>query len=284
MNVINSSVKNLGLLKGRIISIVMSLISISLAHYAGFLSHAPNPIVAAAGRDLIIGVTGTFIFYISFCSVISMVIVNSVLPYSSVFGVFASRAVSGLKLKSMSRKKRFVKEYNSTMKKERPLSSAAQALFILILMSGLYIDFEFSLLSASVLSLATVLIVLSLLFRSKFLLVLSAKKLSKRLKSRPSEKVNMASETLFTIVSASVVAAFVLGAMRINMLINSSPQQITTPYFKGYGNLLASSGSSVFILERSEDQERYMYLTPDYALSIESETGTFPLLGNDSNN
>ena len=170
------------------------------------------------------------------------------------------------------------------MKKERPLSSAAQALFILILMSGLYIDFEFSLLSASVLSLATVLIVLSLLFRSKFLLVLSAKKLSKRLKSRPSEKVNMASETLFTIVSASVVAAFVLGAMRINMLINSSPQQITTPYFKGYGNLLASSGSSVFILERSEDQERYMYLTPDYALSIESETGTFPLLGNDSNN
>jgi len=282
MNLIKNNIKNFGLLRGRISGIVMSLISISLAHYAGFLSNAPIPVVTAAGGDLIIGVTGTFIFYISFCAVISMVIVNFALPPISVFGVFASRAMHGLKFKNISGKKKFIKEYNSAMEKERPFCTVAQALFLLILIPGLYLDFEFSMLSASVLALAIVLIVLSWLFRAKFLLVLNVKNFVKRVKSRPSEKINMASATLFTVVSVSVLAAFVLGAMRIDMLMNSPSQQITTPYFKGYANLLASSGSSVLILEKHEGQARFMYLTPDYALSIESEAGAFPLLGNDS--
>lgn len=51
----------------------LALVSLSLAHYAGFLFQVPSQIVAVAGLPLAKGVTSTFLFYVFFCAVIARV-------------------------------------------------------------------------------------------------------------------------------------------------------------------------------------------------------------------
>ena len=51
----------------------MTLLSLSMAHYAGFLMRVPLSSVAVAGAPLAGGVTATFLFYMFFCLVIARV-------------------------------------------------------------------------------------------------------------------------------------------------------------------------------------------------------------------
>ena len=282
MDAFKGKLKNLYPNKGRVVGAVISVVSISLAHYAGFLSKVPLQIVAASGANLILGVTATFIFYISFSAILARVIVWFFLPFLLLLFVATGRAEHGFKLKGMSKKKKFVKNYNGMIENENLIVLLAQLGMFALIMPGLYLDPKFSWSSATLFVVVLFLVVLSGLFRAKFLLLFNIDSYMKRLKKRSDEKINAVSAALFTAITALVVSSYAMGLMRVNMLTMSEPQQITNRYFIGYANLLASSGSSALVYEKADGKARYMYLTADYALAVESEPKSFPLLGSES--
>lgn len=264
--------------KGRIVGIIVSVVSISLAHYAGFLSIIPLQIVAASGSDLAFGVTATFLFYISLSAIMARVIVGIFLPLVLPAIVIAGRIEHGIRLKSLSKKKKFVKSYNVLLESENLFVVASQLVIFTFILFGLYLEPKPTWSSVTLIIVVLILVILSGLFRAKFLLVFDINKYISMINKRPVEKVNAVSALFFTVVAAMVVFSYVIGLMRINTLISSQPQQITNRYFKGYANLLASSGSSALLYQKQNGNERYMYLTADYALAVESKPKSFPLL------
>jgi len=256
--------------------------SISLAHYAGFLSKVPLQIVAASGSDLIIGVTGTFIFYISFCAIMSRVMVGILLPFLLTILLFAGRVEQGFRLKSISKKKKFIKHYNYMVANENIFVTLVQLVVFLPLMLKLYVDTEYSVPFIVLAITAILFVVLSGLFRTKFLLQCSWNKFTNRMKCRPVEKDHVTSAVIFTAISSLVILSYVMGLMRMDLLKSATPQQITNPYYQGYANLLASSGSFVLIYQHVNGEARYMYLASGYALAVESKPMSFPLLGSES--
>lgn len=279
MNTFNKKISSLYSNKGRIISTILAIVSISLAHYAGFLSELPLQIVAASGSDLMLGVTTTFIFYISFSAILARIIIWFFLPFVLFIIAVTGRAEHGLKLKRMSKKKKFVKNYKNMLKNENSLVVLAQFIIFILIMQGLYLNLEFTWMYASLFIVTLFLVILSGLFRANFLLLFNIKQYLNRLNNRPNEKVNAVSAALFTAVTTLVVTSFAMGLMRVNTLTKSKQQQITNHYFNGYASLIANSGSSTLLFEKADGKSRYIFLTANYALAVESKPKSFPLLG-----
>lgn len=125
---------------------------------------------------------------------------------------------------------------------------------------------------------ALISVIISGLFRAKYFLLLDWARFVKRVKRNTLAQVNVASAALVIIISALVVAAFFMRAMRMNLLRKVQPQQITNKYFAGYANLLASSGSSTLLFEQADGKFRYIYAASEYTLAVESREMTFPVL------
>jgi len=282
MSISNHKLTSLFPINTRTTGAIVSIASISLAHYAGFLSAVPLQIVAASGPDLALGVTATFLFYTSFSAILARIVAPFLITYILVMLVFIERAEHGTKLETLSKKKKFVRSYSSLIDNETYLATALQIGLFIIIMSATYLEPSPSWTSATLLTIASILLALPGLLKTRFLLLLNIKKYLNRIYKRPHERARAISAGLLTTITALVVSSYTMGLMRINMLTNSEPQQITNRYFKGHANLLATSGSSALVYEKINNQERYMYLTADYALAVESEPNSFSILGSKS--
>lgn len=278
MSLIFNATKSLNAHKGRLLNTFFALAAISLAHYAGFILWLPLQIMAASGGALAAGVTATFVFYVALCAVVSRVVIGMVQPFLLLYLVGAGRVEQGYSLQSWKKKRKFVRSYNNLMDNEGYYWLSAQVLLFVTFLPTIYLEFTLTWKSGLGLLIVLFFISLVVLLRARFLLSLSWTFFVRRFENRTASKNNMASALLVSIASALVVASFVMGSMRMASLKSAQPQQITNEYFTGYANLIASSGSSTLLYEHAEGKARYIYVTSDYALAVESTPKSFALL------
>lgn len=264
--------------RGRISNGILAAVSIALAHYAGFVFNLPLQILAASGRSLAPGVTATFLFYVGLCAVVARVGIGILQPILLLQLLTTDRVEHGIELSNIRKKRKYVRSYHQLLKNEGSVWLVCQAILFTTLILWLYIDFTLTWTSGLSVLTALLLIVITGLFRSKFLLMPRWVVFKKRLKNSSSSQANVASAAFVTITSALVVTSFLMGHMRMELLVKSAPQQITNDYFSGYAKLIANSGSSTLLLEENDGNYRYIYVTSEYALTVESKPKSFPAL------
>lgn len=266
--------------KTSILAGLVALVSLSLAHYAGFLSSVPLQIVAVAGVSLAKGVTTTFLFYLFFCAVSARVLIAIVQLATLPFLALSDRLGRGFRrTMDWPRQRRFVRTHSETIKWEGIVWILMQALLFLFLMLGIYIKFSVTWLSGMALLLSIVLVVLSGLVRSGFFLQPKPRTFIRKIRTRRVRSGRTASATFVTITGALVVVAFFMGAMRASLLRDQTAQRIVTKEFTGMAAVIASSEGALLLFQKQNADLRYIYSAPEFTTSIETKP-VFPPIGN----
>lgn len=264
--------------KLKVLTSILTLTSICFAHYAGFILYLPTQIVAAASSSLATGITLTFLSYVMICAVFARVIVGFFQTFLPPITLLITRFENGVNLKAMKRKIKYVESYDGVLKMDSIVWLFFQMMTFIFLLLVLYVDVNYSNRGLGLFLLVSLFMILSWALRSKLLLVGNINGFIRRIKRRQKFKANAISASLLTFATTLILVSFLMGKMRVNMLKEASPQQITNSYFIGYANLLASSGTASLLLERDGDYRRYIYATSEFVLTVESEPKHFPKL------
>lgn len=251
---------------------VLAILSLSLAHYAGFLMKVPLQIVAVAGMPLAKGVTATFLFYVFFCAVFARVLTSilqlAVLPFIAA----TDRFESGFRRKmDWSHQRRFVRSHNRSIKWEGFIWIAIQALLFLLMMLSIYVEFAGTWISVVGLFTSIVLVVLTGLFRSGFFLQPQPSSFIKKIRTRRARSGRAASAAFVTTTTALIIVAFFMGAMRANLLRDQQPHPIVTTTFTGSAAVIASSEGALLLYQKQGTDLRYIYSAPEFTASIETK-------------
>lgn len=265
--------------KASVLGGVLAIVSLSLAHYAGFLMKVPLQIVAVAGMPLVKGVTATFLFYVFFCTISARVMASAlqlfVLPVLAVI----DRLERGFRRKmDWSHQRRFVRSHSQTIKWEGYIWIVIQALFFLLLMLGIYVDFTITWITGVWLFISIVLVFLSGLVRSGFFLQPKPSTFIRKIKKRPARSGRAASAVFVTTTAALIIIAFFMGGMRASLLRDQKPQMIVTKEFTGMATVIASSEGALLLFQKQGDELRYIYSAPEFTASMETKP-VFPPIG-----
>lgn len=262
--------------KATLASGLLTITSLSLAHYAGFMMAVPMQILAIAGLPLAKGVTATFLFYLFLCAAISRVFTAISL---AIFGPFLVAAllprIIGKRNPGWREKKQFVMTHRQMLRKEVIFSQLIHALLFPFLVVSLYVQRTTTLHSATLFSLAATLLLVAFLIRSEFLLQLKWKPFIRKVKTRPRVGGRTGSAAFVTLVTTLIVASFFLGKWRMELLQSQNPGETVTTSFSGAATLLASSDRSILLYQKEGDAERYIYSSPEFTTSFESRAGVF---------
>ena len=257
------------------VKVFLAFSSISLSHYVGFIVDLPTGIVAASGGSLVAGVTSIFIFYLTFSVIFAKVFTAILQPFLFPLYILISRLLLGLKLTGLRKRKKFVRDYNGFVNTESYTLLTMQVVLATIIMGILYLEPPTNKKSAIVVLSALLILLTVFLFRARFFLLCNPRLFFNRIRKREKDKSIAITGVIVTLITFSIVASFFIGSMRMTLLKKNKPQQITNSYFRGYANLLASSGLSALIYEKRNNEYRYMYITNDYALAVESNPNIF---------
>ena len=265
--------------KASVLGGVLAIISLSLAHYAGFLMKVPLQIVAVAGMPLAKGVTATFLFYMFFCAVFARVLTSMLQLVVLPFLALTDRLERGFSRKMDWRhQRRFVRSHTQIIKWEGHIWFAIQALLFLLLMLGIYVKFTITWVSGVGLFTSIVLVFLSGLVRSGFFLQPSPGTFSRKFKRRPARSGRAASAAFVTIAAALIIVAFFMGGMRASLLRDQEPQMTLTKDFTGMATVIASSEGALLLFQKQGIELRYIYSTPEFVTSMETKP-VFPPIG-----
>lgn len=268
--------------KASLIGGVLAIISLSLAHYAGFLMKVPLQIVAVAGGSLAKGVTATFLFYLFFCAVSARVIASVLLIALLPALAIQDRLEGGIRREmSWSSQRRFVRSHTRTIKWENYIWLFIQSLIFLLLMLAIYVKFSMTWISGLVLIGSVLLIALSGLVRSGFFLQPKWKTFVRKNKSRPARFSRVVSASIVTVTGALIVVAFLLGGMRGNLLRSQEPGLVLTKDFVGMATVIASSGDELLLFQKKGNDFRYIYSAAGFTASFETAP-VFPVLERNS--
>ncbi len=248
------------------------MLSLSLAHYAGFLMKVPLQIVAVAGLPLVTGVTATFLFYVFFCAVFARVLASIFQLFALPLLAAADRLECGLLRKmNWSHQRRFVKSHTATIKWEGYIWIILQASLFLLVMLAIYVKFTMTWLSGVGLFTSIIFVVLSGLVRAGFFLQPSPIIFIKKIKRRSARSGRAASAAFVTATAALIVTAFFMGSMRASLLRNDEPHMIITKEFIGNANVIASTEGTLLLFQKQGDEFRYIYSTPEFTASMETK-------------
>lgn len=265
--------------KASVLGGVLAIISLSLAHYAGFLMKVPLQIVAVAGMPLAKGVTATFLFYLFFCAVFARVLTSMLQLVVLPFLALTDRLERGFSRKmDWTHQRRFVRSHTQTIKWEGYIWIAIQALLFLLLLLGIYVKFTITWISGVGLFTSIVLALLSGLLRSGFFLQPSPSIFSRKIKKRPARSGRAASAAFVTITAAFIIVAFFMGGMRASLLRDQEPPMTMTKDFTGMATVIASSEGALLLFQKQGIEFRYIYSTPEFTTSIETKP-VFPPIG-----
>lgn len=265
--------------KASIFGGLLAIVSLSLAHYAGFLVQVPLQIVAIAGLPLAKGVTATFLFYVFFCAVFARVLTSMAQLVVLPFFALSDRLERGFRRKmDWAHQRRFVRSHSRTIKWEGHVWVVIQVILFLLLMLGTYVKFTITWVSGVGLFVSMVLVILAGLVRSGFFLQPNLHAFSRKIKTRPARSGRTASAAFVTITGALVIVAFFLGGMRASLLRDQEPQMTLTKAFAGMATVIASSEGALLMFQKQGEEIRYVYFTPEFATSIETKP-VFPPLG-----
>jgi hypothetical protein len=264
--------------KTSVIGGILAVISLSLAHYAGFLMKVPLQIVAVAGMPLVKGVTATFLFYVFFCAVFARVLTSilqlAVLPFIGA----ADRSPDFYRKMDWSRQRRFVRSHSGTIKWEGLIWVAIQSLMFLLMMLSIYVEFSGTWTSVAGLVASIILIIMTGLLRSGFFLQPKPRIFLKKIKARPVRAGRAASAAFVTTTSALIIVAFFMGTMRASLLRDQQEHSIVTKEFVGKAAVIASADGVLLLLQKKESEMRYIYSTAEFTAAIETKS-VFPPLG-----
>jgi len=257
----------------------LAIVSLSLAHYAGFLMKVPLQIVAVAGMSLAKGVTATFLFYVFFSAVVARVLIAilqlAILPFFAV----TDRMERGFRRKmDWSHQRRFVRSHSQTIKWEGYIWILIQAISFFLIMFAVYVDFTITWISGVVLCISIVLVFMSGLLRAKFFLQPKASVFIRKVKTRPARSGRMASAVFVTATTALVIIAFFMGTMRASLLRDQNPHMVVTKEFADMAAVIASSDGALLLFQKQGSELRYIYSTPEFTTSMETKS-VFPPIG-----
>lgn len=265
--------------KASVLGGVLAIISLSIAHYAGFLMKVPLQIVAVAGMPLAKGVTATFLFYMFICAVLARVLVSMLQLVVVPTFALTDRLETGFSWKmSLKKQRRFVRSHTQTINLEGYIWIYIQSLFFILLMLAIYVKFKVTWISGVGLLVSILLILLSGLVRSGFFLQPIPRVFARKIKERPIRSGRMASAVFVTIMAALIILAFFMGVMRASLLREQSPQLTMTKDFNGMAAVIASSGGELLLFQKNDIEIRYIYFTPEFTTSVESKP-VFPPIG-----
>lgn len=258
---------------------LLAIVSLSLAHYAGFLMKVPLQIVAVAGMPLAKGVTATFLFYVFFCAVFARVLTSILQLAFLPFLAATDRLERGFRRRMDWRHQRhFVRSHSRIIKWEGYIWIFIQAVTFLLLMLAIYVKFTITWISGVGLFISITLIVLSGLVRSGFFLQPKPSTFIRKIKSRPKVSGRATSAVFVTATAALVIVAFFMGSMRASLLRDQEPQIIVTKEFTDMATVIASSDGSLLLFQKQGVEFRYIYSAPEFTASIETKS-VFPPLG-----
>ncbi|UMR31598.1 hypothetical protein MJ904_05105 [Massilia sp. MB5] len=264
--------------KASVVGGVLAIISLSLAHYAGFLIKVPLQIVAVAGMPLAKGVTATFLFYVFFCAVFARVLTSilqlALLPLFALtdrFGFGFRREMD------WTHQRRFVRSHTGTIKWEGFVWIAIQALMFLLMMLSIYVEFAGTWTAVAGLFASIVLILLTGLLRAGFYLQPKPRSFIKKIKTRRARSGRTASAAFATATAALIVVAFFMGAMRANLLRDQQAHPIVAKDFTGKAAVIASSEGALLLLQKQGQELRYIYSTAEFTASMETKPVFTPL-------
>lgn len=267
--------------KTSVLAGVLAIVSLSLAHYAGFLIEVPLQIVAVAGVPLASGVTATFLFYIFFCAVFARVITAIFQLVALPLLALADRLGPGFRRKmEWPHQRRFVRTHTETIKWEGYVWVAIQALLFLLMMLALYVKFSFTAVSAVGLVASVTFILLSVLVRCGFFLQPKPRTFVRKIKTRHARYGRAASGAFVTATAALTLAAFFMGSMRASLLRDQAPQMLVSKEFTGLATIIASSEGALLLFQKQEKELRYIYSAPEFTASMESKP-VFAPIGSD---
>lgn len=258
---------------------VLAIVSLSLAHYAGFLMKVPLQIVAVAGMPLAKGVTATFLFYVFFCTVFARVLISMLQLVALPFLAVTDRLERGFRRRmDWPHQRRFVRSHSQTIKWEGYIWIFIQAFSFLLLMLGIYVKFTITWISGVGLFTSIVLIVLSGLVRSGFFLQPKLNTFIRKIKTRPARSGRAASAVFVTITAALIIVAFFMGSMRASLLRDQEPHMIVTKEFTDVATVIASSEGALLLFQKQGIEFRYIYSAPEFTASMETKP-VFPPIG-----
>ena len=265
--------------KASILGGTLAIISLSLAHYAGFLMNFPLQIVAVAGMPLAKGVTAAFLFYVFFCAVFARVLTSMLQLIVLPFLALTDRLERGFSRKmDWKHQRRFVRSHTLNIRWEGLIWIAIQAFLFLLLMLGIYVKFTISWISGFGLFTSMTLVLLSGFVRSGYFLQPSPNAFSRKIRSRPARSARAASAAFVTVTAALIIVAFFMGSMRASLLRDQEPQATKTNDFTGMATIIASSEGALLLFQKQGDERRYIYFTPEFTTSIETKP-VFPPIG-----
>lgn len=258
---------------------VLAIVSLSLAHYAGFLMQVPTPILAVAGGPLASGVTATFLFYVFFCAVCARVFISVLqlimlpaLAFSDRLGWTWGRQLT------WQQQRRFVRSHSRTIRYEGFAWIAMQSILFLFMMLAIYVEFTFTWVSGAVLAVSIPLVVLSGLVRSGYFLQPARRIFMRKIKARRLRFGQAVSAAFVTTTAALIVVAFAMGIMRASLLRSQTSHKVVTKHFEGTANVIASSDGVLLLYQKAGADFRYLYFCPEFTTSVETRP-VFPPIG-----
>lgn len=258
---------------------VLAIVSLALAHYAGFLMNVPLQLVAVVGVPLAKGVTATFLFYLFFCAVSARVLTSMIQIIVLPFLAVSDRFERGFHRKmDWSQRRRFVRTHSQTIKWEGIAWVLVQASLFLLLMLALYVKFTIDWISGSGIAISVALAVLSGLVRSGFFLQPKPTTFKRKIKTRPALYGRALSAAFVTTTAALIIIAYFMGGLRASLLRDQGPQMIVTKEFTGMASIIASSEGALLVFQKQGTAFRYIYSAPEFATSIETKS-VFPPIG-----
>lgn len=258
--------------KASVIGGIFAIISLSLSHYAGFLSNVPLQIVSVAGSPLAKSVTTTFLFHMFFCAVFARVITSVlqvvILPYF----ILNDRIEAGMRSKmSLANLKRFIRAHKRTIKWEGVVWTGLQFIIFLLLVLGIYIKFSLNWISGVGIFVALILITVTGLVRAEFFLQPKIRVFFRKCRRRPSRAGKLTSAVFATATVTLVIVAFLLGVMRASLLRDQKEYAVITREFNGIASVIASSGDEILFFQKKDGEFRYVYSAPNFTVSFESK-------------
>lgn len=267
--------------KNSVLGGILALLSLSMAHYVGFSIHVPLQIVTVAGLPLIKNVTATFLFYVFFTAVIARISTSILLLFILPAIAASDRLGEGFKRKmSWPHQRRFVRSHTRIIKWEGYLGVGFQVVLFLALMFGLYTDSSITWTSGLGVAGILTLVILSGLVRAGFFLQPKSSIFVSKIK-RSKERASLAaSAALVTGVTILLIASFVLGVMRMTLLLKQTPQMTITKEFTGKATVIASADGALLLFQRHDTATRYIYSSQEFTTSFEANNSVFPPIGN----
>lgn len=257
---------------------ILAVVSLSLAHYAGFLMKVPLQIVAVAGMPLAQGVTATFLFYVFFCAVVARVFTSILQLIGLPFLAISDRLDPGLRRKmDWKHQRRFVRTHSQTIKWEGFAWIIFQAVMFLFMMLATYVKFAVTWASGIGLIISVLLIVLSGLVRAGFFLQPRPRIFIRKMRMRPARSARAAAAAFVTITAALIVVAFFMGSMRASLLRDQAAHAVVTKEFSGDATVIASSEGALLLFQKKDDERRYIYSSPEFTASMESKNVFTPI-------